>query len=166
MNKLNLDELRKDMITSQLVRRDISDENVLKVMEKVRRHRFVREKDMTSAYEDHPLGIGEGQTISQPYMVALMTQVLDLKEGDSVLEIGTGSGYQTAILAETAKKVYTIERFESLSIKAEMTLRELGYKNIEFFVGDGSEGVPEKAPYSKILVTAGAKDIPAPLFEQ
>jgi protein-L-isoaspartate(D-aspartate) O-methyltransferase len=118
------------------------------------------------AYDDMALPVGEGQTISQPYMVAVMTELLALKGGEKVLEIGTGSGYQTAILAELSAEVYTIERIPSLSRKAGETLRSLGYANIHLIVGDGTLGWPEAAPFDRILVTAGAPDIPDPLIEQ
>ena len=154
------------MVQVQLVSRGITDEDVLRVMEKVPRHRFVPEDMAESAYGDHPLPIGEGQTISQPYMVALMTQCLELKGVEKVLEIGTGSGYQSAILAELASEVYTIERIEKLYDKASKVLKALGCGNIQFKVGDGSSGWSEFAPYDGIIVTAGSPDTPRVFEEQ
>ncbi len=157
---------RKTMVQVQLVPRGITDEDVLRVMEKVPRHRFVPEDMAESAYDDHPLPVGEGQTISQPYMVALMTQCLELKGDEKVLEIGTGSGYQSAILAELAREVYTIERIEKLYDSASKVLKALGYGNIQFKVGDGSGGWNESAPYDGIIVTAGSPDVPRAFEEQ
>ena len=157
---------RRTMVQVQLVPRGITDEDVLRVMEKVPRHRFVPEDMAESAYDDHPLPVGEGQTISQPYMVALMTQCLELKRDEKVLEIGTGSGYQSAILAELASEVYTIERIEKLHDNASKVLKALGCENIQFKVGDGSGGWSESAPYDGIIVTAGSPDIPRAFEEQ
>lgn len=154
------------MVERQLVDRGITDPQVLETMRKVPRHVFVSESYREAAYEDRPLPIGEGQTISQPYMVGIMTQSLQLRGGGKVLEIGTGSGYQTAILAELAAEVYTIERFPALIQNARRILRSLGYENIFFLTGDGSRGWPEQAPFDGIIVTAGAPEVPQPLKEQ
>ena len=157
---------RKLMVQEQLIPRGITDKRVLEAFTKVPRHKFVPVRYMEEAYGDYPVSIGEGQTISQPYMVALMTQCLELKENDKVLEIGTGSGYQAAILAKLADKVYTTERISVLSKNAQGVLQELGYTNIKLKVGDGSLGWPDYAPYTGILVTAGAPEIPNTLIEQ
>jgi protein-L-isoaspartate(D-aspartate) O-methyltransferase len=135
-------------------------------MGRVPRHRFVSEAQISSAYGDFPLPIGEGQTISQPYMVASMTEALRLTGRERVLEIGTGSGYQAAVLAECAKLVVTVERIASLAERSRLLLGELGYTNIEVQVGDGTLGWPEKAPYHGIIVTAGAPQVPRPLLTQ
>lgn len=163
---MNYKSKMREMVKAQIMARGISDKKVLKAMLRVPRHLFVPPNLRKLAYDDRPLPIGEDQTISQPYMVALMTQCLDLKGGDKVLEIGTGSGYQTAILAEIAKEVYTVERFPSLLEGARQVLDELGYKNIRFKVGDGTMGWQEYAPYDKIIVTAAAPSVPGPLFSQ
>ncbi len=157
---------RKWMVETQLIERGIKDENVLRAMLRVPRERFVPEHLRESAYDDMALPIGEGQTISQPYMVAIMTELLELKGDEKVLEIGTGSGYQAAILAELSREVYTIERIESLSKKAENVIRSLGYTNVFFRVGDGTLGWKEFSPFDRIIITAGAPDIPEPLIEQ
>jgi protein-L-isoaspartate(D-aspartate) O-methyltransferase len=157
---------RKRMVERQLLPRGIHDPLVLKAMEKVPREAFVPEDLRESAYGDNPLPIGEGQTISQPYIVALMTEALELKGAEKVLEIGTGSGYQAAVLAEIAKEVYTMERVASLSEKAEQILGRLGYANIHFKVFNGTLGWPEHSPYDAIMVTAGAPEIPETLIEQ
>ena len=154
------------MVEEQLRRRGISDRRVLEAMEKIPRHFFVLGDYRDSAYEDRPLPIGEGQTISQPYMVAIMTQSLELKGRERVLEIGTGSGYQTAILAELAQKVFTIERIPALTERAQKALEDLGYPNISFRSGDGSRGWPEEAPFDGIMVTAGSPDVPPTLKSQ
>jgi protein-L-isoaspartate(D-aspartate) O-methyltransferase len=154
------------MVEEQLRRRGISDRRVLEAMEKIPRHLFVLEDYRDSAYEDRPLPIGEGQTISQPYMVAIMTQSLELEGRERVLEIGTGSGYQTAILAELAQKVFTIERIPALTQRAQKALEDLGYPNISFLSGDGSRGWPEEAPFDAIMVTAGSPDVPPTLKSQ
>ncbi len=161
-----LAQMRANMVEYQLRRRGIKDERVLQAFLKVPRHKFVRPQDIWHAYEDYPLAIGYGQTISQPYMVAIMTELLELKGDERVLEIGTGSGYQAAILAELAKEVFTIERIPELAQRAERVLRELGYTNVKVFVGDGSKGLPEYAPYDAIIVTAAAPQPPKPLLEQ
>jgi len=157
---------RLAMVEDQLRKRGIWDERVLEAMAKVPRHFFVYADYQAAAYEDHPLPIGEGQTISQPYMVAVMTQSLDLKGEERVLEIGTGSGYQTAVLAELARTVYTVERIQLLIQRAQKVLRELSYENIYFLAGDGTKGWPEKAPFDGIIVTAGAPEIPQTLISQ
>jgi protein-L-isoaspartate(D-aspartate) O-methyltransferase len=162
----NLEKLRREMVDAQLIPRGIIDDKVLSAFRKVPRHEFVPENIRYSAYDDCALPIGEGQTISQPYMVAIMTELLKLKGDEKVLEIGTGSGYQAAILAELCKQVYTIERMEDLSRRAEKIIKELGYTNIEFFTGDGTEGHEKASPYDGILVTAGCPEIPSPLVDQ
>ncbi|MGB9856937.1 MAG: protein-L-isoaspartate(D-aspartate) O-methyltransferase [Dictyoglomaceae bacterium] len=144
----------------------ITSESVLKVLAKVPRHLFIPKELEEIAYENQALPIGEFQTISQPFIVALMTQALDLSGKERVLEIGTGSGYQTAILAELAQEVFTVERLKSLLEKAQSLLEFLGYKNIYFKLGDGTEGWEEFAPYDRIIVTASAPEIPLPLWEQ
>ncbi|HAA83842.1 MAG TPA: protein-L-isoaspartate O-methyltransferase, partial [Thermodesulfobacterium commune] len=157
---------REKMVKSQIVARGIKDEKVIQAMLKVPRHLFVEEALRDQAYGDFPLPIGKGQTISQPYIVALMTEALELKGKERVLEVGTGSGYQTAILAEIALWVYTIERDPDLSEKAKKVLLSLGYKNISFKIGDGSLGWPEAAPFDAIIVTAASPQIPQPLVDQ
>ena len=157
---------RNRMVDSQLVSRGIKDAKVLLAMRKVPRHRFVEEALISQAHGDHPLPIGEKQTISQPYIVALMTEALELRGVERVLEIGTGSGYQTAILAELAEKVYSIERMYPLSVKARRLLDELGYLNVVLKVGDGTLGWKEEAPYDAVMVTAGSPDVPQPLVDQ
>lgn len=154
----NFTEARHRLI-DQLRLQGISDDRVLEVMAKVPRHRFVPRQELPRAYENGPLLIGHGQTVSQPYIVALMTQNLQLTGSERVLEVGTGSGYQTAILAELAEEVYTIERLQPLSDTAARNLAELGYDNIKFCVGDGTLGWPDGAPYHGIIVTAAAPKI-------
>ncbi len=154
---------RQTMVAEQLRRRGIRDERVLAAMAKVPRHLFVPSGSHSESYEDRPLPIGDGQTISQPYMAAVMTQSLELRGGEKILEIGTGSGYQTAVLAELAKLVFTVERLFALFQKAESRLRDLGYENIHGRLGDGSKGWSEKAPFDGILVTAGAPEVPPAL---
>lgn len=158
--------LRKRMVEEQLIPRGIKDQRVLDAFSKIERHKFIPEDLRSSPYADFPVPIGEGQTISQPYIVALMTECLDLKGEERVLEIGTGSGYQTAILAELAGEVYSIERFANLSQRAENSLKELGYTNIKIKVGDGTLGWPEEAPFDSIIITAASPRIPMPLAEQ
>ena len=157
---------RQSMVFNQLRSRDIIDSKVLQAMLTIPRHQFVDERIRESAYNDYPLSIGEGQTISQPYIVALMTQLLELKEGEKVLEIGTGSGYQAAVLAEIVGEVYTVEIYESLSKKSEKLLIDLGYRNIKFKVGDGYYGWEEYAPYDAIIVTCAPDHVPPPLLQQ
>ncbi len=159
-------EARKYMVDNHMKARDVYDEKVLKVMEKVPRHRFVPDNLVANAYDDMPLPIGYGQTISQPYIVALMTQELNVGKGDKVLEIGTGSGYQAAILAELVKEVYTIEIVEPLAKSAEERLSREGYKNVNIKNADGYFGWPEKAPFDSIIITAAVNHIPPPLIEQ
>ncbi len=160
----------ENMIKYQLVARGITEEKVLKAFLKVPRHRFVPKEIEYLAYNDSPLSIGEEQTISQPYIVALMMQILELKESDKVLEIGTGSGYQTALLAEIVEEVYTIERISSLIQRSENLLNNLGYKNIHYKFGDGTlgwkDGIPIQNEFNKIIVTAAAPDIPESLTSQ
>jgi len=158
--------LRKRMVEEQLMPRGIKDPRVLEVFSKVERHQFLPEDFRGSAYADYPVPIGEGQTISQPFIVALMTESLEVGPEDKILEIGTGSGYQAAILAELAKEVYTIERIESLAKKAEALLKDLGYNNITIKVDDGTLGWKENAPFNKIIITAASPRIPLPLTEQ
>jgi len=158
--------LREWMVESQIVERGIRDKRVIEVMKKVPRHLFVPEDIIESAYDDRALPIGRGQTISQPYIVALMTELLELKGDDKVLEIGTGSGYQAAILAELVKEVYTIERVEPLAEEAKRRFEKLGLKNIKVYVKDGTEGLPDESPFDKIIITAATPDIPQPLVEQ
>jgi len=159
--------LRKRMVNEQVIKRGIDDPGVIKAMLKVERHRFVEEALEDSAYGDYPLPIGEGQTISQPYMAALMTSLLELTGKERVLEIGTGSGYQAAVLAELAAKVYTVEKIKKLAKRAEETLvGQLKYKNVLVLVGDGSCGWSGFAPYDRIMVTASAPEIPETLINQ
>lgn len=157
---------RERMVKNQLAPRGISDPRILGVMGKVPRHLFVEEALWAEAYNDHPLPIGHKQTISQPYIVALMTEALELTRKERTLEIGTGSGYQTAILAELSDKVYTVERIRPLLVKARSILDEMGYDNILFKAFDGTLGWKEHEPYDAIIVTAGAPKIPQPLFDQ
>ncbi len=158
--------LRHEMVERTMRARDITDERVLAVMEKVPRHEFVLPQYLNQAYADHPLPIGYGQTISQPYIVALMTQLLQLEPDDKVLEIGTGSGYQAAVLAELVDEVYTIEIIPELAQSAEERLRRLGYDNVHVRQGDGYFGWPEEAPFDAIIVTAAPDHIPQPLVQQ
>jgi protein-L-isoaspartate(D-aspartate) O-methyltransferase len=158
--------LRKRMVEEQIIRRGINDERVLAAFYKVERHKFIPEDLRTSAYGDFPVPIGEGQTISQPYIVALMTECLQLKGQEKVLEIGTGSGYQAAILAELTKEVCSIERFAGLAERAQGVLNDLGYTNIKIKIGDGTLGWPEEAPFDRIIITAASPHIPLPLQEQ
>jgi protein-L-isoaspartate(D-aspartate) O-methyltransferase len=158
-------EARRQMVATQLRRRGIADGRVLDAMSKVPRHRFLPAPD-PAAYDDHPLTIGEGQTISQPYMVAVMTQALALRGGEKVLEVGAGSGYQAAVLAELCRQVYSIERIVSLAERARHVLADLGCRNVEIVVGDGTLGLPEHAPYDAIVCTAAAPAIPPPWVEQ
>ena len=154
------------MVDAQIRARGITDQRVLKAMEKIPRHLFVDEGLIGQAYNDNPLPIEQQQTISQPYIVALMTQLLELRGGERVLEVGTGSGYQAAVLAEIAGKVYTIEILSGLAASAAMRLRQLGYTEVQMKTGDGYLGWPEAAPFDAIVVTAGATHIPQPLVAQ
>ncbi|MGM0382124.1 MAG: protein-L-isoaspartate(D-aspartate) O-methyltransferase [Thermodesulfobacteriota bacterium] len=157
---------RERMVKHQLIARGIKDERVLRAMGKIPRHLFIEDALYGEAYNDHPVPIGEKQTISQPYMVALMTETLELKGYENTLEIGTGSGYQTAILAELSSRVYTIERIKSLLGNARKVLFQLGYDNILFKVSDGTLGWKEYAPFDAIMVTAGAPYVTKPLIDQ
>ena len=157
---------RKQMVKDQMISRGIHEKDIIKAFLKVERHLFVPKRYRSRAYGDHPLPIGEGQTISQPYIVAFMTQVLDLKRTDKVLEIGTGSGYQAAILGELSDNVYTIEINEPLGRRAKDLLKELGYSNVKVKIGDGYKGWKEHAPFDAIIVTCAPTHVPAPLKEQ
>lgn len=158
---------REQMVVKTIKNRGIEDEDVLKAMEEVPRHLFVPEDQRSQAYGDYPLPIGFGQTISQPYVVAMMTELLELEEGDKVLEVGTGSGYQVAVLAELpGVEVYTVEIVPELAERAEETLDELGYENVHCKQGDGYFGWPEHAPFDGIIVTAAPDHVPQPLREQ
>ena len=163
---VNFKKARERMVETQIAARGIHDEGVLEAMRKVPRHLFVDEALRDQAYSDHPLPIAEKQTISQPYIVALMTESLELNGAEKVLEIGTGSGYQSAILAELADRVFSIERYPDLAYRANSILRKLGYQNIIVRVGDGSLGWPDDAPFDGIIVTAGTPKIPQPLIDQ
>ena len=166
MTEDNYTAERARMVDRQIAPRGVSDLRVLAAMKKVPRHRFIPSHLWDQAYGDYPLPIGEDQTISQPYIVALMTELLELKATDRVLEVGTGSGYQAAILAELAAQVYSIDRVASLLARAEQILASLGYTNIKTRVGDGTLGWPEEMPFDAIIVTAGAPQVPRPLTEQ
>ncbi len=163
-DSLARDRLR--MVSEQLVPRGIRDEALLAAMREIPRHRFVPPSLVHQAYADAPLPIGEGQTISQPYIVAEMTQLLTLSGTEKVLEIGTGSGYQTAILCRLAREVVTVERVAALARRAQAILAEMDVTNVAFRVGDGTVGVPDDAPFDRVIVTAASPDVPAPLFEQ
>lgn len=157
---------RQEMVRTQIKRRGVSDPRILDAMTRVKRHLFVPDEFMDMAYDDHPLPIGLGQTISQPYIVAYMTEQVQLRDGDRVLEIGTGSGYQAAILAEIVKEVYTIEILKPLADNARKKLKNLGYENVHVRHGDGYKGWPEFMPYDAIIVTAAPEEIPEILTEQ
>jgi protein-L-isoaspartate(D-aspartate) O-methyltransferase len=157
---------RRRMVDEQLRARDIRDPRVLDAMLRVPRHQFVPESQRAGAYGDHPLPIGHDQTISQPYIVGFMTQALEIQPGDRVLEIGTGSGYQAAVLGELAKEVYTIEIVAPLADRARQTLAALGYRNIQVRTGNGYLGWPEQAPFDRIMVTAAPDQVPPALVEQ
>ena len=162
-----LDDIEKEVrYTSRFIGRDALSREVMQAMRSVPRDQFVPADCIDSAFVNAPLHIGHGQTISQPYIVALMTDLLRLDEEDTVLEVGTGSGYQTAVLSELCRKVYTIEYIPTLARTAQARLQRLGYDNIEYRTGNGYEGWPEHAPYAGIIVTAAASHIPAPLLEQ
>ena len=164
--KNDLVKVRMRMVDEQIIARGIRDPRVITAMRKVPRHVFVEEALQNQAYSDHPLPIGEKQTISQPFMVALMTEAMQLKGMEKVLEIGAGSGYQTAILAEIAFKVFSIERIRSLTIQARKLLYDLGYLNVEIKFSDGTLGWVEESPFDAIIVTAGSPGIPQPLVDQ
>lgn len=157
---------RQQMVNEQIIARGIDSPEVIKAMRKVPRHFFIPKAKRHSSYIDSPVPIGEGQTISQPFIVALMTQILEPAPDHRILEIGTGSGYQAAIMAELAAEVYTIEIIESLGKRAEKTLKILGYENIFVKIGDGYKGWPEKAPFDSIIVTCAPEKIPRPLVDQ
>jgi protein-L-isoaspartate(D-aspartate) O-methyltransferase len=159
-------EKRRRMVETQIKARDVKDPKVLDAMSRVPRHLFVPEAFQAQAYDDYPLPIGSDQTISQPYIVALMTSLLDLHGGERVLEIGTGSGYQAAVLSRIAGQVYTIEILPELGERARRELAELGYTNVESRIGDGWAGWPENAPFDGILVTAAPPRVPEPLLQQ
>jgi len=163
---MNYAQQRHQMVQTQLIPRGVINKRVLAAFEKVERHLFIPENVREYAYDDHPIPIGQEQTISQPYMVALMTELLQLTGKERVLEIGTGSGYQTALLAELSKEVCTIERFAGLSSHAQQLLAKLGYKNVFFKIGDGTLGWKEKAPFDRIIITAATPLFPLPLEEQ
>jgi len=159
-------ELRAQMVEHQLRGRGIDDARVLAAMGQVPREAFLPERVRGDAYADGALPIGEGQTISQPYMVAAMTQLLELQGTEKVLEIGSGSGYQTAVLAELARRVCSIERLPALAVRARRVLEELGYTNAVIRTGDGTYGWPDESPFARILIAAGAPAVPVPLFQQ
>jgi protein-L-isoaspartate(D-aspartate) O-methyltransferase len=163
---MDFPKARLKMVEEQIVSRGIKDPRLIDAMKKIPRHLFVEEALQGQAYTDHPLPIGEKQTISQPYMVALMTEALLLKGREKVLEIGTGSGYQTAILAELSEKVFSVERIRPLAIRARKLLYELGYFNVEIKIFDGTFGWMEESPFDAILVTAGSPNIPETLIDQ
>ncbi len=166
MKTIDFEAARRDMVERQLAARGIHDPLVLAAMAKVPREKFVSASQAPFAYTDGPLPIGEGQTISQPYVVAVMAQMLRLSSADRVLEIGTGSGYSAAVLAEIAGEVYSVERVASLANAARDRLAALGYGNVHVLIGDGTLGWPEHAPYGAIVVTAGAPDVPPSLLRQ
>jgi protein-L-isoaspartate(D-aspartate) O-methyltransferase len=159
-------ELRREMVDRQIRQRGITDPAVLAAMGEVPRHQFVPEAYRAEAYEDKPLPLGWGQTIYQPYVVALMTSLLQLDDDDTVLEIGTGSGYHTAVLSRIARKVFSIEIIEPIGEEARRRLDRLGYRNVEVRVGDGYQGWPDKAPFDAIILTAAPPHIPQPLIDQ
>ncbi len=161
-----LDKLREMMVKQQIEARGVSDARVLKAMRTIERHKFVPQHQIASAYEDHPLPIGHGQTISQPYIVALMTELCELNGSEKVLEVGTGSGYQAAVLAGLAKEVYSIELIEPLAKQAAKRLADMGFTNITVKCGDGYAGWPEKAPFDVIILTAAPPSIPKALVDQ
>ena len=163
---IDFPKARLKMVEEQIISRGVKDPRVIAAMKKVPRHLFVEEALQSQAYSDHPLPIGEGQTISQPYVVALMTEALALRGGERILEVGTGSGYQAAILAEIVKEVFTIEIRPELYTKVRERLQRLGYKNIRTKQGDGYLGWPEYAPFDAIIVTASPSHIPPPLLAQ
>jgi protein-L-isoaspartate(D-aspartate) O-methyltransferase len=166
MKAQDFKDLRLEMVERQIRARGIRDERVLQALREVPRHDFVSEDLAAAAYEDGPLGIGEGQTISQPYIVAFMTEIVQIRADSKVLEIGTGSGYQTAVLSRLAREVFSIEIVESLGKAATEKLQRLGYSNVHVRIGDGYHGWPEEAPFDSILVTAAPVRVPQPLIEQ
>jgi protein-L-isoaspartate(D-aspartate) O-methyltransferase len=162
----DLERLREKMIKRQIEARGVKDKRVLDAMKKVERHRFISSRNINEAYNDYPLPIGHGQTISQPYIVALMTELCELDGQEKILEIGTGSGYQAAVLSLLAKKVYTIEIIDALGKSAAKKLGELKYNNVYVRIGDGYKGWPEEAPFDVIILTASPPEVPEPLLEQ
>jgi len=162
----NVEQLRNLMVTRQIEARGVTDKNVLNAMRTVERHKFVPEHSLHAAYDDHPLPIGYSQTISQPYIVALMTELCKLDGTEKVLEIGTGSGYQAAVLSRCAGSVYSIEIVEPLGKLAKQRLKTLGYDNVQVKIGDGYKGWPEEAPFDVIILTAAPPALPETLFEQ
>ena len=163
---MDFKKLREKMVKEQIIPRGITDKRVINAMLKVERHLFVTGSNIAKAYLDMPLPIGKNQTISQPYMVAVMTELLEINKTSKVLEIGTGSGYQTAILAEISDNVFTVERLKELSEKAKNILNSIGYKNIRFKVGDGSLGWEEESPFDRIICTAASPEIPEAFKKQ
>jgi protein-L-isoaspartate(D-aspartate) O-methyltransferase len=159
-------EERARMVAEQIAARGVRDERVLAALRRVPRHRFVPEAERDEAYQDHPLPIGSGQTISQPYIVAVMSELAEIEPGERVLEIGTGSGYQAAVLAELGAEVHSIEIVPGLAESAGRTLRELHYERVNVIAGDGYRGLPERAPFDAILVTAAPDHVPQPLIDQ
>jgi len=164
--ELSWESLRHAMVSRQIEARGVKDPRVLAAMRSVPRHLFVPEPFRTDAYEDFPLPIGEGQTISQPYIVALMTELASPEPSDRALEVGTGSGYQAAVLAKLVREVYSVEILEALGVEAASRIRNLGYDNITLRVGDGYAGWPEKAPFDLILITAAPERVPPALLDQ
>ena len=163
---MDFEAAREAMVADQIIRRGIRDERVLAALRQVPRHRFLPEEAWKLAYSDSPLKIGQGQTISQPYIVALMTELLQVRPGDKVLEVGTGSGYQAAVLALLASEVHSIERVPELAEQAEANLSALGVENVRVHLGDGGQGYPPAAPYDRILVAAAAPKTPPALLAQ
>ena len=157
---------RKRMVAEQLLPRGITDKKIISIMSEIPRHIFIDEALRSQAYADHPLSIGENQTISQPFIVALMTQALGLKGNEKILEIGTGCGYQTVLLSQLGRQVFTIERIKNLALSARSHLKALGLRNIVMRVGDGTKGWKEEAPFDAILVAAGSPEVPQPLLDQ
>jgi protein-L-isoaspartate(D-aspartate) O-methyltransferase len=166
LRKKNFEKQREKMVDVQLKARGIKDQKILEAMRKIPRHTFIPENMIPYAYNDEPLPIGEGQTISQPYIVAYMTEALELSGGERVLEVGTGSGYQAAILAEIVRELYTVELVSALSSKAQENIKRLKYTNVYFKIGDGTYGWKENAPYDAIMVTAAPDKVPHFLEEQ
>ncbi len=162
----SFEALRHEMVEKQIKRRGVRDPRVLDALRRVPRHEFVPPNRQKQAYDDHPLPIGEGQTISQPYMVAAMTELLELSPESRVLEVGTGSGYQAAVLAELAGRVFTIERDARLAARARSALTAAGYENLSYRVCDGTRGWPEEAPFDGIVITAAAPEVPPSLLDQ
>jgi protein-L-isoaspartate(D-aspartate) O-methyltransferase len=165
-DELSFARQRKAMVREQIIARGVRDPLLLAALEEVPRHLFVPPEYTDMAYSDGPLPIGHGQTISQPYIVALMTELLELTGEEEVLEVGTGSGYQAAVLSRLAHTVHTIERYDELAERAEKCLQQLGVTNVQVHVGDGSLGLPQYAPFQAIMVTAAAPSVPRPLFDQ